>query len=115
MHVYRAIELVCFIRLSDKMDRWMDGCVGGWTDGWIDGWLDGWMDGLMDGQMDRWMDGWIDGQMESWLAGWLVGWLAQGSQFVLVIKFQVISRFYPGPKSHSPGYIVDNFGTKRVF
>ncbi len=37
----------------------------------------------------------------------------QGSQFVLVIKFQVISRFCPGSKSHSPGYIVDNFGTKR--
>ncbi len=37
----------------------------------------------------------------------------QGSQFALVIKFQVISRFCPGPKSHSPGYTVDNFDTKR--
>ncbi len=30
----------------------------------------------------------------------------------LAINFQVMSRFYPGQKGHSPGYIADNFGTK---
>ncbi len=39
--------------------------------------------------------------------------LIQSSQIVLVIKFQVISRFCPGQKGHSPGYSVNTFGTKR--
>ncbi len=37
----------------------------------------------------------------------------QGSQFVLVTKFQVISRFCPSQKRSSPGYSANNFGTKR--
>ncbi len=38
----------------------------------------------------------------------------QGSQFFLSIKFQVISRFCSDQKCHSPGYGVNNFGTKKV-
>ncbi len=40
--------------------------------------------------------------------------IKQGSQFIKVIKFQVIYRFCPGQKCNFPGYIVDNFGTKKA-
>ncbi len=43
-----------------------------------------------------------------------VSYHTQGSQFVKVIKFQVITRFCPGQKGHSPGYSVDNFDTKDI-
>ncbi len=32
----------------------------------------------------------------------------------LANKFQVISRFCPGQKGHSPGYSVDNFDTRKA-
>ncbi len=39
-------------------------------------------------------------------------YLNQGSLFVFVITFQVISRFCPGPKGHSPGYSTGNLAQK---
>lgn len=37
-----------YVRLDDKVDRWVGGRMNGWMDEWmrwIDGWKDEWIDG----------------------------------------------------------------------